>query len=134
VPRIRLQRVAAGDPLPRRYRWYGVALLVVLVVLVAWNARPRWANAAIHSVTVDGARLVLLSDACGTNVRADVEEREDAVTITVRVRELRDTDCVGIDLPVVLDTPLGDRVLVDGSDDADLTCEPRGAAIQECVR
>jgi hypothetical protein len=131
---MRLQRVAASDPLPRRYRWYGLALLVVLVGLVAWNAWPRWTNGTIHSVTVDGDRLVLLSDACGTNVRADVEERDDAVTVTVRVRELRDTDCVGIDLPVVLDAPLGDRLLVDGSDDADLTCEPRGAAIQECVR
>jgi hypothetical protein len=36
--------------------------------------------------------------------------------------------------PILLDEPLGDRVLVDGSDDHLLTCEPVGAAVQACVR
>ena len=122
------------QPLPRWSRWFLGVVGLCLIGLVAWAAWPKWSTATIHSVTVEGARLELLSDACGTDDRVEVDEADDSVTITHSVRELRDADCSGSQVTVTLEEPLGERVLVDGSDDAVLTCAPAGAATQECVR
>jgi hypothetical protein len=127
--------VFAREPLPRWSRWFIGVVGFCVVGLIAWGAWPKWSSATIGSVTVEGARLEVLSDACGSDVRTDVDEGADAVTLTVSVYdEGSQGDCGGSQTTVALDEPLGDRLLVDGSDDVVLTCEPSGAATQECGR
>ena len=126
--------MSARDPLPRWSRWFLGIVGLCVIGLVAWGAWPKWSTATIHSVTVEEARLEVVSDACGTDDRVEVGEADDAVTITHSVREPRGADCSGSQVTVTLDEPLGDRALVDGSDDHVLVCEPTGADAQACRR
>jgi hypothetical protein len=134
VFRGRLIAMAARDPLPRWGRWFIGVVGLLVVGMIAWGAWPKWSTATIGSVSVDGARLEVLSDACSSEVRAEYRVRAESVVITVSARAQRNVDCSGSVSTIVLDEPLGDRLLVDGSDDAVLTCEPAGAVTQECVR
>lgn len=128
--------MATLEPLPRWSRWVGLGLLVAVAGLVVWSAWPKWSPAEIVEVLVDGSRLEISTDSCGArDVDAAVEEGADAVTITLHVYdEPRHQDCVGEVATVVLDRPLGERVLVDGTTGRPLRCEPPGATRQDCVR
>jgi hypothetical protein len=129
--------VPARDPLPRWSRWFLGVVGVLVVGVIAWGAWPKWASAPISSVTVSGARLDISVSSCGaTDHRADVHADDEVVTITASAYDEPDNvDCAGGgQLTVTLDEALGDRLLVDGSDDHVLTCEPAGATVQECVR
>ena len=126
--------MARVQPLPRWSRWFLGVVGLCVVGLIAWGAWPKWSTATIGSVAVDGARLEVRSDACGTDDRVEVDEADDAVTIIHSVREHREADCSGSQVTFTLEEPLGERKLVDGYDDVVLNCEPRGATTQECVR
>lgn len=126
--------MAARDPLPRWSRWFLGLVGLCLVGLIVWSAWPKGSTATIGSVSVDGARLEIMSDACSSEVEAEHFVRAESVVITVRARAERNVDCSGSVSTILLDEPVGERLLVDGSDDHVLTCEPPGAAEQECVR
>ena len=125
----------APDPIPRWGRWFLAIVGLMLVGVVAWAAWPKWETTTIGVVAVSGAQLEISTYSCGGEVRADVDEQADEVTITVSVfDEPNQVDCDGNREMVTLDAPLGDRELVDGSNGEVLFCEPPGATVQECVR
>jgi hypothetical protein len=126
--------MARTDPLPRWSRWFLCIVGLCVVGLIVWSAWPRWSTATIGSVSVDGTRLEVLSDACSSELQAEHFVRAESVVITIRERAQRNVDCAGSVSTILLDEPLGDRELVDGSDDHVLTCEPAGASVQACVR
>ena len=75
------------------------------------------------SVSPDGRTLQLIVGACNADLTAVVEESEDTVEITVTARnESQNTCAEGIQ--VTLDSELGDRSVIDGSDGDALEVQP----------
>lgn len=98
----------------------GIAVGAVVVIgalvlgMVGCDTVPRHVS-IVEAVQNSDSEIGLVVDACGGDVRIEVEESRHAVTAKVTApREWSGDDCLEI-VELSLVEPLGDRVIVDGS-------------------
>lgn len=114
---------AQVDAVRRRHIWtlafVGVVVLVTIVVLVGWSL-SRSEPTPWGEVEVDGTELVVryVGGECDRGATLEVEETPDEVVVTVLVSgwSLSCSDAgVPRELTGRLESPLGERVVVDGA-------------------
>lgn len=90
--------------------------LVGSVVSVLIIAGCGEGTASVLSHELDGAVLVLDLDTCNADLRLEsIQESDQAVTVVVEQRNDNTGDDCSDALRVELGSPLGDRLVVDGS-------------------
>lgn len=95
---------------------FAVVTVATICVLVSCSRGRE--EVAITAAESDGTTVSMAIAACDANPRAEVQESEESVTITVTAdRPGPDREDCGGGLTVDLSEPLGQRSLIDGSND-----------------
>lgn len=110
----------------------GVVLTVVFGTITyrtSWVAEPVY---EVVAATPDELQLAVGS--CGPDRRIEVTERDDEVAVLVRRRRAsEDNDCIEY-VAVRLESPIGDRRVIDRSDDVPIpVCPMPGAPRTDCT-
>ena len=114
------------------------AVVAGLVVAAAaagwWYVRPRHHRVAIDGVRLDGERVLTVTvttgvPPCESDLRVEADDSGSRVVVTARTRRESGT-CPAVAMrhtrTITLRAPVGDRPVVDGSDDRTLSVgEPR---------
>lgn len=97
----------------------GVVVLVTIVVLVGWNvtrSEPTpWGNVDVEGTQVE---VEYVGGECDRDAHLEVDETAEEVVLTVRIVGWS-LSCSDVGVPrrlqATLESPLGDRALVDGA-------------------
>ena len=90
--------------------------LVAAVAIASCSVVQSSVDITGATLNEDGLTLQLIVDACTSNETATVvDENDESVVVSVRAN-LRGGDC-GLGINVTLESPLGERDLIDDHDD-----------------
>lgn len=85
---------------------------------------------AIANATVTNAGLMLVVNSCDGNPVADVSESESEVKITVTARVFKEGNACQESLDIPLEKSLGDRVVIDLSNDSEVQVIQSSSAVK----
>jgi len=113
--------------------WVGVGAVAAVVaglLIYATVQAGQGSTAEVLTVTgtADSRELKVVFGPCGMDWRASVEETSDTVTVKVLLDGRRSGDCdlVAAIATLTLDSPLGDRRVVDAATGHTVRVEGRG--------